>query len=62
MKYRLLTLLCLTGTLVSCGSRSATDTLQQPRLFVALPAECPTPDGMATDAGGNLVNLYHDKK
>ena len=56
MKYRLLTLLCLAGALVSCGNRGGGgDTLQQPQLFVALPDGCPTPDGMAEDVGGNLV-------
>ncbi len=34
---------------------SAADELQTPSLFVSLPDYCPTPDGMAIDADGNLV-------
>ncbi len=57
MNYRILTLLCLTGAFFSCGNRGngVTESLQQPVLFVSLPDGCPTPDGMAEDADGNLV-------
>lgn len=33
----------------------AQDALQRPQLLVSLPDTCPTPDGMAIDADGNLV-------
>jgi sugar lactone lactonase YvrE len=39
-----------------CGERAeARDPATAPQLLVSLPEDCPTPDGMAVDADGNLV-------
>ena len=38
-----------------CPCKGSGSLLQRPKMLTALPPSCPTPDGMAIDADGNLV-------
>lgn len=58
--YFITSLLLLTGSIAaldSCsgGGSKIADISRVSSLFVELPEECPTPDGMAVDSAGNLI-------